>query len=40
MHTGIWWGETREIDLLEDLEIDGMILKWIAKKCDWKALIE
>jgi hypothetical protein len=29
-----WWGELRERDQLEDLGIEGIILKWIFKKWD------
>jgi hypothetical protein len=35
VHTGIWWGDLREIDHLEDLSNDGRTtLKWIFKKWD------
>jgi hypothetical protein len=30
---GVWWGDLRERDYLEDLDVDGrIILKWIFKK--------
>jgi hypothetical protein len=33
VHTGLWWGNLRERDHLENLVIVGMvILKWIFKK--------
>jgi hypothetical protein len=35
VHTGFWWGNLRERDHLEDLDIDGrIILKWIFWKWD------
>jgi len=34
VRTGIWWGDLVERDYLEDLGIDGRILKWIFKDCD------
>jgi hypothetical protein len=35
VHTGIWWGDLRERDYLEDLGVGGrMIVKWIFKKWD------
>ena len=33
MHTGLWWGEVREGDHLEEPGVDGrIILKWIFKQ--------
>jgi hypothetical protein len=30
-----WWGDLRDTDHLEDLDVDGrIILKWILKKWD------
>jgi len=38
MCTGLWWGDLRDRDHLEDLCIDGsIILKWIFKKWDREA---
>ena len=31
MHTEFWWGNLSEGDHLQDLGIDGNILKWILK---------
>jgi len=37
VHTGIWWGNLRERDHLDDLGIDGsIILKWLFKMWDWE----
>jgi len=39
----VWWGDVMERDQLEDLSVDGRILKWICKKWDvvwaWTGLI-
>jgi hypothetical protein len=33
VYTGFWWGNLREIEHLEDPEIDGrIILRWILRK--------
>ena len=35
LHRGLWWGNLRERDHLEDLGIDGrIILRWIFRKWD------
>jgi hypothetical protein len=35
VHREFWWGDLREGDQLEDLDVDGrIILKWIFKKLD------
>ena len=44
MLTGIWWGNLREGDHFEDLDVDGRTkLKWIFKKWNgggaWTGLI-
>jgi hypothetical protein len=37
-HTGFWWGNLSERNLLDDLVVDGRrILKWIFKKWDAEA---
>jgi hypothetical protein len=38
VHTGFWWGNQRERDRLEELDLDGrIILKWILKMWNGKA---
>jgi hypothetical protein len=33
VYTGLWWGNLRERDHFENLDLDGrIILKWIFKK--------
>jgi len=35
MYTGIWWGNMRERDHLEDPDVDGrIVLSWIFRKWD------
>jgi hypothetical protein len=34
VHTGLWWGNRKEGDNLEDLGTDGKILKGIFKNYD------
>jgi len=34
VHTVFWWGDLRETDHMEDLEVDGKIIKWIFRKWD------
>ena len=35
MNTGLWWGNLRERDRLDDPDIDGRIIfKWIFRKWD------
>jgi hypothetical protein len=34
VHIGCWWGDLMERGHLEDLGVDGRILKWILKKWD------
>ena len=34
-HTGVWWGNLRERNHLEDPDVErGIVLKWIFKKWD------
>ena len=41
VHTGFWWGEPREKNHLEDLDVDGtIIIKRIFKKWDGEVWIE
>ena len=43
VNTEFWWGDSKEVDHLEDLRLDGkIILKWIVKKQnmeEWIGLI-
>jgi hypothetical protein len=42
VRTRFWLGDLRERDHLEDLGVDGRILKWIVQKWDeelWSGLI-
>jgi len=35
VYTGLWWGNLRERDHLEDADVDGrIILRWIFRKRD------
>jgi len=35
VHTGFWWGNLKERDHLEDLDVNGkMLLRRIFRKCD------
>jgi hypothetical protein len=37
MHTGVWWGDLRDSNEVQDLGVDGRKLKWIAKNWDGEA---
>jgi hypothetical protein len=38
VHTGFWWGDLKERDHLEDIDVDeSIILKCIFKKWDGEA---
>jgi len=37
VHTGFWWGDLTERAHLEDLGINGIILKWMFKKWEGEA---
>jgi len=41
VYTGFWWGDLRETDNMEELGVDGKILKLIFRKWDggWTVLI-
>jgi len=39
VHTGFWWGELRERDHLQDLDIDGRIILQ-ERQCTYKRNIE
>jgi hypothetical protein len=40
VYKGLWWGNLRERDHLEELGVDGIIiLSWIFRKCDVGVLI-
>jgi hypothetical protein len=34
VYTGLWWGNRKERDHMEDLGAEGNILKGIFKNCD------
>ena len=45
LHIGLWWGDPTERDCLEDLRVDGIIIKWIWKEVgcggmDWIDLVQ
>jgi hypothetical protein len=45
MHTGVWWGNLKERDYLEDSGVDRrIILNWIFRKLhggvDWIILVQ
>jgi hypothetical protein len=35
VHTGFRWEDLRERDQLQDLGIDGRILKWMCRETGW-----
>jgi hypothetical protein len=39
VHTRFWWGNLRQRDHLEDLGIDGRILKRTENKYNWRDLV-
>jgi hypothetical protein len=40
MHTGFWWGNLKEIDILENLGVGGsVILKSLTNRLGWFQLV-
>ena len=35
MHRGLWWGKLREVELLEDLGVDGRIILKCIQEVGW-----